>query len=160
MDHTNNLSRECRIFCHYLMNTDPDKYILDKYQKAHNSSVMSDINQFSLFDVALLRTARIGPFFTRLMDVYSTTFLKTSLLRKKLILLSAILECSDPSYRIFESTQLIPKPLFFVSLICNTIFFISRLLVASTVISCAYTMMRITLPLYRWNNILWKKSSL
>jgi hypothetical protein len=84
--------RECRIFFRYLCGEDPTSYISAKYSAAHRK--VSIYASAPGFDDSLVRFAIRGPVFTRIADSYASLFAKRSTLRRKLILLLAILESS------------------------------------------------------------------
>ena len=83
---------ECQIFCEYLVRQKPDAYITKKYQQAHHSGNIPLPKAVQPFEKWLLMIARIHPFMTRLADSYSRLLFPNSILRKKLVLLVAILE--------------------------------------------------------------------
>ncbi|MBV8841602.1 MAG: hypothetical protein JO307_02220 [Bryobacterales bacterium] len=95
------LERECRVFARYLSGVDPSSYLVQKYGDFHEqlgASAGSD-----RFDEFLVRVASRGVFWTTLADGYSRLFRKSGALRKKLIVVLALLECAPPSYEILDS---------------------------------------------------------
>lgn len=88
----NNLRRECVTLCRYLMDKEPNAYIIDKYVYAHEIDAIPSGNHACFMDELLLKIARLCPFATKLVDAYTVVLLKNSLIRKKLVLLLAILE--------------------------------------------------------------------
>lgn len=102
-DRNHELDAECRVFCQYLIGLKPNDYVLGKYREAHRSSTLyraSDSNSFARF---LTNFARLSPLATRVADIYGFSFQRNSLLRRKLVLLLAILESSVPSHSHFDS---------------------------------------------------------
>ncbi len=86
---------ECGVFTRYLLGCSPQSYVVQKYAEAHCvSAVFSTGNRFDYF---LLRVANVHPLLSRMADSYARMFAPASLLRKKLVLLLAILETSAPS---------------------------------------------------------------
>jgi hypothetical protein len=91
------LSSECQIFCEYLVQQKPDAYITKKYRQAHHSGNIPFSKTVQPFERWLMLLAGIHPFMTRLADSYSRFLFPSSMLRKKLVLLLAILESGKPS---------------------------------------------------------------
>jgi nucleoside-diphosphate-sugar epimerase len=96
------LERECRIYTQYLVSEMPSEYIMNKYYEAH--AKLNSLNQTPAAGLSrlLYKLSIKSPFLTRIADFYSAFFQKTSLLRKKLILLVAILENSPTTFTKFE----------------------------------------------------------
>ena len=86
------LHRECQVFFHYLCDLTMDPYIVAKYCEAHRK--VPDYTPSPGFDQLLVHFAAMRSSFTRMADSYSRFFAPRSTLRKKLILLVAILESS------------------------------------------------------------------
>ena len=99
----NQLDRESKVYTKFLINDEPTSYIQNKYQKAHHRSNIFEGNVSDPFDDFLIKFSSKNGFFTKLADSYASFFKKNSLIRKKLILLLALLESTAPSYRQFES---------------------------------------------------------
>jgi len=89
---TDRLSRECAVFCAYLCGLKPSAYLLAKYADAH--SKVPDFHPRARFDRLLVALAATGPRWARLADTYARVFAPRATLRKKLILLVALLEAS------------------------------------------------------------------
>lgn len=89
------LDRECRVFAAYLLGSAPAPYVIRKYHEAHQlSPAFSDDGRF---DRHLVRVAAVHGALTRAADAYARLVAPNALLRKKLVLLLAILETSAPS---------------------------------------------------------------
>jgi nucleoside-diphosphate-sugar epimerase len=88
------MERECEVFTRYLIGRSPDEYILRKYTEANRARDLSVTSANDRFGKRLLRVASMSPILTKLADSFSAVFAKRSLLRKKLVLLIAILESS------------------------------------------------------------------
>lgn len=106
------LARECEIFSRYLVGRRPDAYILEKYAEAHH--VAPDYGFDSRFDRVLVDFAAGGPRSTSLADSYACLFARRSALRRKLILLLAILESCSPQRGFLDAIE--PAPRFFLAL--------------------------------------------
>ena len=90
------LKRECKVFCRYLIKTQPNEYVLQKYRNGHNANGIEEKLAHRPFDRCLLCIAISFPLLTKLVDTYTRVCAKRSIFRKKLILLLAILETSSP----------------------------------------------------------------
>jgi hypothetical protein len=93
------LARECAVFSRYLIGQDPGEPVAHAYDRAHESgSVTGGGNTGSgPLDRALLRLARHGTTMARVADAYAAVFARSSLLRRKIVLLVAILESRGPT---------------------------------------------------------------
>ncbi len=91
-----NLARECEVFCRYLTGHSASKFTQEKFSEAHQRD--SRYHEESSFDHILLSVARLGTLAAQCMDSYACIAARSSLLRKKLVLLMAILESSDPKH--------------------------------------------------------------
>ncbi len=125
---------ECQIFCEYLVQQKPDAYITKKYRQAHHSGNILLSKTEQPFERWLMIVARIHPFITRLADSYSRLFCPSSILRKKLVLLVAILESGkhsqgfsdmpEPSTRMAFWVQCIFEGVIFLCLTCMAVIFL------------------------------------
>ena len=89
-DRSDLLTRECLVFTRYLLGIAASAEIVASYRRAHEVSRVDRAD--SRMDVALVRCARSGPAWTRLADAYAGVFAASGSLRRKLVLLVAILE--------------------------------------------------------------------
>ncbi|MGH9816892.1 MAG: hypothetical protein ACRD6I_12515, partial [Candidatus Acidiferrales bacterium] len=89
------LGRECAVFARYLTGAAPAEYLARKYREAH--AVSERFSARGAFDAKLLRVAAGGPGRAAVADAYACLLARRSALRKKLILLTAILESSPAS---------------------------------------------------------------
>src|SRR5262249_28617966 len=96
------LAEECRVFTWYLLRLQPSDYVIDKYRAAH---AVTDAYTTGGFDVWLVRVAARAPWCTALADGFATVCDRRGLLRRKLVLLLAILETSSPAHRALEAAQ-------------------------------------------------------
>ena len=106
------LGRECEVFCRYLIGRAPDAYVLAKYAEAHR--LTTDYSGGSRFDGLLVRFAAWGSFSASLADSYASLFARQGILRRKLVLLLAILESCSPAHGFLDAIE--PTPVFFLAL--------------------------------------------
>jgi hypothetical protein len=108
------LKRECRTLGSYLIGTTPDAYVVAKYARAHAvSPVYSSTDRFELL---LVRLAGANRSLARIVDAYAAVLAPTALVRRKLILLLAILETCAPSSQIIDQTGRGPSSVLLVRL--------------------------------------------
>lgn len=93
---TDVLERECEVFCRYLSGAAPSEYVRAQYAAAHAVGVIDPEGGSTRFERSVVALARSGPFVTRLLDSYSRVFANGALLRRKLVLLLAVLEVRSP----------------------------------------------------------------
>ena len=96
MDEVEILQAECQAFTRYLIDVDPDVYINSRYAAALEQR-RRELAARSRFDRLLLSLGRKHPILTRAVDVYSRFFAPASALRRRLIMLLAIIECNAPT---------------------------------------------------------------
>lgn len=89
------LERESDVFARYLTGGGGDDYLRRKYREAHERGALGPAA--SAFDRALVSVARRGTWWTRLADAHARLFLRGGLLRRKLVLVLALLECREPA---------------------------------------------------------------
>ena len=106
--------RECVVFTRHLLGVAPDAYVKRKYAEAHD--VMGGLAPKDPFDAFVLRFASTHRFCTRVADAYARVFRPGSALRRKLIVLLAILETSPPTYRQIDAPVGGPKALLLLRL--------------------------------------------
>jgi len=99
------LERECEVFTRYLYGRPPGPYILRKYIEANRSRNLADPPPGDQFGMRLLGIASKSPILTKLADAFAAVFAKRSLLRKKLVLLIAILESSAAAGELFGPSE-------------------------------------------------------
>jgi hypothetical protein len=91
-EHADTLAAECLTFSRYLIGRDAAPDVVAAYRKAHHVSPVDESVVPAALDAALLTVARWGPGFARVADGYAAVFAKASRLRRKLVLMVAILE--------------------------------------------------------------------
>lgn len=90
------LEAECGRLTRYLLGEAPSSYVVACYLRAHRASPA--FAPQDAFDRVALRLAA-APLGAPLADAHARLFAPTSTLRRKLVLLLAILETSAPSFR-------------------------------------------------------------
>ncbi len=91
------LERECRTFTRLLSGMPASPYVIIKYIDAHG--VHPALDDAAGFERTLIHAASAGPFAARLADAYARRAMPRGVLRKKLVLLLAILETSRGFHR-------------------------------------------------------------
>lgn len=94
------LERECRVFTRHVIGSDPTPYIVEHYVRAHH--VSPKLAPGDRFDRYLVRFAARHRVLARLADSYARVFASGSLLRRKLVLLLAILESAPQTHRLID----------------------------------------------------------
>lgn len=87
----------------YLTGVAPDAYVTEKYCLAHERTTHYEL--YGAFDRLLLSVALRGKFLARVADSYASVAARRSALRRKLILLVAILESCPPERGFREHTD-------------------------------------------------------
>lgn len=90
------LAAECRLFCRYLADVDATPDIIGAYQRAHAIATLK-LRATTPLDRALQRLAITGTAFTRMADSFAGLIAPASALRRKLVVLMAILESRGAS---------------------------------------------------------------
>ncbi len=91
------LDRECRVFCRYLIGRPPGLETSATYARYH--AALGQRLTGDGFDRLLVTVARLSPVLAQPADAYARFFRPRGLLRKKLVLLLAILESCYPSHQ-------------------------------------------------------------
>jgi hypothetical protein len=117
------LDRECVVFCRYLVGQEPSEYVKKKYRAAHQASSFRPGNECRA-DAFLVKMACIAPpGTTKIIDAYTRIFRPYSVVRKKLILLLAILESCAPTHGYLDSVDTSSIPLLFLRLVNRCLIF-------------------------------------
>lgn len=103
--HTRILTRECRVFSMHLIGRHPDEYVVTRYLHAHRMAVELKHVRLSIFDRILIILASRNPLLSRLVDSYTRVFSPTAHIRKKWILLLAILDIDGSSHSHFDTPR-------------------------------------------------------
>lgn len=96
------LERECRLFAAYLIGQTPSAYVVEQYVRAARVHNLAQDKDFPCLDRTALKIARRGGVFARWIDAYCALFRPGGALRRKLVLLSAILEHVAPASDHFD----------------------------------------------------------
>ena len=96
--------QECDTFVRYLTGRPPSEYVRAQYLKGVEARGLANDQGFTEFDQASLRLARRGPVAARLADAHCAFFRRRGALRRKLILLLAVLEHVSPSNAIVDDS--------------------------------------------------------
>lgn len=94
---TPDLHRECHVFTWHLLGRMPSDYVTGKYAAAHGA--LPSLSEGTPFDRFLVNFARWHWLTARVADAHASVFAPASLLRRKLVLLLAVLETCPPSYQ-------------------------------------------------------------
>ena len=136
VDTTNpsDVAEECRVFCRYLSDRPPPTEVLSAYRRAHQCVVVAADAAWPPIDAALLRIARLGPSLTRAADAYAVTFAKSSLLRRKLVLLLAILESCGSTIGAVDTVVPGPRVKWAAGIVLNVVVFAAALCLAAAAV--------------------------
>lgn len=93
------IERECDVFARYLSGRAPEAYVRRKYLEAFSSMQQAQLAACGRFDQLLLKLAGMHPLLTRVTDSYSRFFCFDSVVRRRLIMLLALLESDAASIR-------------------------------------------------------------
>lgn len=126
------LARECEVFVRYLTGVDADDYVRGKYLDAHAQGAVGGAADG--FDAALVRWSAAGTTRARWIDGYARFFAKGGLLRRKLVLLLAILESRAPSDALVDRVEPGSRAGFLVRMTAEMALFALRLAGAALVL--------------------------
>lgn len=96
--------RECRAYARYLIGREPSPYVVAKYGEFHDQCA-AKVAPADRFDRFLSDLSSRGPFWTRLADVYAGRFARQAAVRKKLVLMLALLESSPGSFEYLDGVD-------------------------------------------------------
>lgn len=97
------LERECRTYARYLIGWEPNAYVIGKYIECHRIGRI--VEPAAPFDRFLTGISARSPFLARLSDAYASRFLKCGALRKKLVLMLALLECAGATFATLDEVD-------------------------------------------------------
>ena len=117
------LEHECTVFTYYVIKQKPSSYVLSKYRQAHSITDFACTSETRPFDRLLLSLSATHPLFTKLVDAYTAIFLRSSIVRRKWILLLAILESCSPTDSCFDSPESSSKKVLFMGMIGKGVVF-------------------------------------
>ncbi len=99
------LREECRALTAYLVGGAPSAYIEAQYTRAAHVHGLAFDDSFSCFDRVTVRLARSNRLAARAADAYCGLLHRRGVLRRKLIVLSAILEHVAPTNAAFDTVE-------------------------------------------------------
>lgn len=99
------LRRECETLTRHLTGEPPTPYVAEHYLAAHRERAEELRRPRDAFESLLLRLARRGPRWAWLVDCHVRLWAPTGTVRKKLVLLVAVLESSPGTSGRFYSTS-------------------------------------------------------
>ena len=99
------LERECHTYTRYLIGGVPSPYVLNRYLDFHHKSDAMNGAGFDAFDQFLVGVSARGPFWASMADSYASVFRKDSVVRKKLVVTLALLECVAPSFEAIDDVE-------------------------------------------------------
>ncbi|HET9887442.1 MAG TPA: hypothetical protein VFR10_08015 [bacterium] len=127
------LERECDTFCKAMIGRPPPDIVRASYVRAHEAGpILSGApEKATRFDHWLVRFARGSPTRTRFADSYAVLFARTTTLRRKLVLLLAILESTAPASRWIDTPDPGSPGGFFVLAFSHSCLFVVRAAIAT-----------------------------
>ncbi len=128
------LDRECRVFCHYMMQQEPNAYVLGKYAEG-NVTLGLQARPADFFERALLGIAGAHPILARMTDAYTRLLKPRSRLRSKLVLLLAIVETCSPTEQRFRTSRARSATVVFLLLLLHGVGFMAVLAVGVIVLA-------------------------
>lgn len=93
------LRREADVFARSLVGRRPSDAVADRYVAFHRRD---GAPAPAGFDAALVRIARVHPVATRMCDAYAARLPRVTALRRKLVLVLALVECAPSTYELVE----------------------------------------------------------
>lgn len=99
------LDLECAVLTKYLIQQAPNPYVLAKYREAHQASPKLAQLHPSPFDQLLVALSRQNAVAAKMVDAYAALFFRNALVRKKMVVLLAILESCAPTYIVFDQVD-------------------------------------------------------
>jgi nucleoside-diphosphate-sugar epimerase len=100
-DTSSDLDAECDVFTRHLIGRTPDAYVRAKYLEAHTA--LPALSPRDAFDSFLVSFARRGRLFAKVAGAHAALLAPAALLRKKMVLLLAILETCPPTHRMIDA---------------------------------------------------------
>jgi NADH dehydrogenase len=102
------LTREARVFTRHLLGVDPSDYVIAQYRKAHDSR--PELAIADPFDRSMVTLARRHRIAAKLVDAGAAVLQPRGVLRRKMVLLIAILESTPPFHAIIDRTPGLSRP--------------------------------------------------
>jgi len=101
---TSQLERECFTYTRYLIGGVPSQYVVNRYLDFHQKSDAMSLG-FDAFDQFLVSVSARGAFWASMADSYASVFRRDSVVRKKLVVTLALLECAAPSFEALDDVE-------------------------------------------------------
>ena len=136
------LARECDAFCRYLSARPATPYVLGKYTEGHLAGV-ADRPHTGVFDDVLVRVATSGTLAARIADAYARVFDRGAVLRRKLVLLLAILENTPPTHAAFAPEHAESPALVIGRLVASGLAFVAALTAGLVLLLPAHALVRV-----------------
>jgi hypothetical protein len=134
------LQREFRIFTRYLTGGPLNSYVLEKYVDAHEKVSRYQVRH--PFDRLLLRLSVIHPMATKLADAYARAFAPSCALRKKLVLLLAVLETSPSGHSFLDLHESRTRTAVTLEAVRRSVSFLLGFLLATILLSPIHLVLR------------------
>lgn len=144
------LDRECAVFCRYLIGQEPNEYVKEKYRAAHQAGPLRHAGECRS-EAFLVKVAGIGSWSTKIIDAYTRVFRPFSMVRKKLVLLLAILESCAPTHAYLDAVDADPVPLLVLRFVNRCVIFALAVMVGVLFVFPAELMLRANVKrLFLW----------
>lgn len=124
----NVLDRECAVFCRYLSGHEANEYVRGKYREAHQTRFLS--GEADRADAVFASIARLHPWTARIVDAYTRVFRPFSIVRKKLVILLAILESCAPTHTYLDTADSQPPVLLVTRMVPRCMIFAVAVLIS------------------------------
>ncbi|MCI0732985.1 MAG: NAD(P)H-binding protein [Methylococcaceae bacterium] len=129
------LAAECSVYTRYLAGQEPDAYIQRKYAEAFEPGRPLAIRARSRFESMIEKLSAKNPIYTRAVDGYCKFFFREAMVRKKVVLLLAILECRAETAGKIDHADQLAAPLMLVTFLTQITRSILLLIVATLLLS-------------------------
>lgn len=137
------LEEECRTYAACLVGAAPSAYVREHYVRAAHAHGLAFDEDFTRFDRATLAFARRWHVFARCADAYCALFHRRGALRRKFIVLAAILEHAAPTNEAFDRPLTQPVALAALSLLWYALASAASLLFGALILAPAGALCRI-----------------
>jgi len=127
------LESECSVFTRYLTKVGPTAYVMAHYINATMARGLALDRDLAPFDRTMLRFARRNQMFTRWADAYSAILHRSGAMRRKLVVLAAILEHVPPTSDIFDRPLVMRPAVTLLHLMTHGVGFALSFIVGATI---------------------------
>jgi len=142
------LEAECRSFTRYLIGREPPEYVIGKYLDAHEKSGIFEVRSDAM-NRLLITFSAYHPSLAAVVDAYTTLFFRQAEVRKKWVVLIAILESCSPTDASFDVPDVRDTPSLWGLIVGKAALFVLALLLS----------MLLILPIHVISLVLGKKAS-